>query len=219
MIYVTIVAILLNIVSAGALIRIAPQYLAEESEIEVFQRKPIFIYSCVMILINVSIMIFVSLFYKDNSLLQNVRMLSFMSLLWPIAFIDYKTNRIPNILIIFGLVYRVIILGFELLTVEDGVWWGLATDAIAAVAIGGVMLLASLIARNGIGFGDIKLMVVMCLLLGMSGVWAAIFFSLIIAFITAVALLITKRKKKQDLMPFAPAIMLGTYLAIILTGI
>lgn len=72
--------------------------------------------------------------------------------------------------------------------------------------------------QGSIGAGDIKLFVVMGLLLGLDGIWSAIFLSLVLSFITAIYFLITKRKGKKDAMAFGPALAIGTWLSIFLTG-
>ena len=68
------------------------------------------------------------------------------------------------------------------------------------------------------GFGDMKLFLVMGLLLGTRGIWGAVFLSLIVIFFISVFALITKRKSRKDLIPFGPALVIGTYLAVYLTG-
>lgn len=67
--------------------------------------------------------------------------------------------------------------------------------------------------------GDIKLFCVMAIYLGLEGIWSAIFCSLIVSFVIAVFSLATKRVNRKDNIPFAPAILIGTYLSIFLTGI
>ena len=79
-------------------------------------------------------------------------------------------------------------------------------------------VLCGVLIKNSVGFGDMKLFVVMGLLLGTQGIWSAVFLSLIVSFIAAVFLLATKRKTKKDAIPFGPALVLGTYLAAYLTG-
>ena len=92
------------------------------------------------------------------------------------------------------------------------------SEVVAAAALLIASILCSLCVKNGIGYGDIKLFVVLGLMLGMEGMWNAIMLSLIAAFIIVVVLLITGKKGKKDIIPFAPAITLGTYASIIMTG-
>ena len=94
----------------------------------------------------------------------------------------------------------------------------LLTEVIASAVLFLVAVLCALIVKNSIGGGDMKLFVVMGLLLGLQGTWGAIFLSLIVSFIVAVALLITRKKSRKDAIPFGPALAAGTYLSIFLTG-
>ena len=67
--------------------------------------------------------------------------------------------------------------------------------------------------------GDIKLMIMMSALLGIEGICYGMFVSVFFAFIVSVILLITKRKKKKDAIPFAPFILAGTFTCLILSGV
>jgi leader peptidase (prepilin peptidase)/N-methyltransferase len=183
-----------------------------------WKNKTFLIFGLTMTLLCIGISVSLSLLYPENTLLFNVKRISLLSLLWPIAFIDYKTHRIPNIFIIIGCAYRVIIFIFELIFQYDGIWVRSLSELIAAVALGVAALLCGLVLKNSIGFGDVKLFIVMGLLLSLDGIWSAIFVSLVVSFIISVVLLITKKKSRKDSIPFAPAIMIGTYLSIFLTG-
>jgi leader peptidase (prepilin peptidase)/N-methyltransferase len=158
------------------------------------------------------------LFYEARPLLFDVRHIALASLLCPAAWVDWKAYKIPNLIILMGIVYWGVIVGVELLTGVPGALWSIAFQLIAAGLVAGVVFLAGFLSKNGVGFGDIKLLILLCLLLGMDGIWSALFLSLLIAFVTALVLLITKRKQRKDMMAFAPAIMIGTYLSIVLTG-
>ena len=78
--------------------------------------------------------------------------------------------------------------------------------------------LCTLLMKNSVGAGDMKLFVVMGLLLGMHGIWGAIFASLIVSFVVAIVLLVSKKKTRKDAIPFGPALVVGTFLSVFLTG-
>ena len=46
----------------------------------------------------------------------------------------------------------------------------------------------------------------------------SVFVSLIVSFVISAVLLVTKKKKRRDVIPFAPALMIGTYISVFLTG-
>ena len=54
---------------------------------------------------------------------------------------------------------------------------------------------------------------------GLTGVFSQLFFSLLVAFILSIYLLIKKVKKGKDSIAFAPAMLVGCVIATILTGL
>lgn len=176
------------------------------------------VYCSLMFIITVAASFLFCTIYKDNGILMSVKRLALLSMLWPIAYIDYKTYRIPNAFILFGVICRVIILMLELIFESQFVWMTLLSEVIAAVALLLAAGLCALCIKNSIGFGDMKLFIVMGLMLSLNGIWSAIFLSLIVSFFISAFLLITKKKTRKDAIPFGPAIVIGTYLSVCLSG-
>ncbi len=195
-------------------------YIAVENRKETpVSKSPSFVVYCsVMIVLTLAVSVLFCTLYKDNGLLMNVKRMTLLALLWPIAYIDLKSYRIPNAFVVFGLICRVVIFAFELVFNSEYVFTVLLMEAIAVAALLLTSLLCALCIKNSIGFGDIKLFVVMGLMLGLDGIWGAIFLSLIVSFIICIVLLITKKKSRKDAIPFGPALVIGTYLSVILTG-
>lgn len=175
-------------------------------------------YGVVMCLVTVGVAVAFGLMYQGNSFCFSLKRLSLLAVVWPLAFIDAKTYRIPNRFILFGLICWAGIFVTELFVQYDGIWRRLLSGGIAAGALLLAAFLCRLCAKNSVGYGDIKLFAVMGLMLGLEGIWGAIFASLILSFLLAVVLLVTKKKSRKDVIPFAPAIVLGTYLSVFLTG-
>lgn len=179
--------------------------------------KPILIYSIIAVLIVIGITASLTLIYKDNTFVFNLKRVCMLAILWPIAYIDFKEYRIPNAFITWGLVCRGLVLLPELF-MEKIFLTNLISEVIAMVILLVGALLCRLMIKDSIGAGDMKLFIVMGLLLGLDGTWGAIFMSLIISFLFAVFLLLTKKKSRKDNIPFGPAIVLGTYISIFITG-
>ncbi len=175
-------------------------------------------YSILMCAATIGISVVFALVYSSNSFCFSLKRLALLSVLWPIAWIDFKTYRVPNAFVLLGLIYRAAILILELFLEYEGVWNRLLFEGIAAVALLFAAFLCTLLIKNSVGAGDMKLFVVMGLLLGMNGIWGAIFASLIVSFIVAVVLLISKKKTRKDAIPFGPALVIGTFLSVFLTG-
>lgn len=176
------------------------------------------IYSAVCVVATILIAVLISDACTESAVWSGIKRMVLLTILWPLAYIDFKTYRIPNLFIVFGLVCRGIVLIFELFFGNPYIWTNLLSEVIAAGALLLAAVLCALVVKNGIGFGDMKLFIVMGLFLGMDGVWGAMFLALIVSFIIAVFLLITKKKTRKDAIPFGPAIVIGTYLSICLSG-
>ncbi|MDY4112429.1 MAG: prepilin peptidase [Roseburia sp.] len=147
-----------------------------------------------------------------------VKRLCVIGLLWPIAESDYQEMRIPNKVILIGLLIRLLILVAEGVFYGISVWGTWANEGIAAIAAAVLCFVCILISKGSMGMGDIKLMIMMALFLGIEGMCYAMFMAVFFAFIVAVILLISKRKGRKDAIPFAPFILAGTLAAIILSG-
>ena len=89
---------------------------------------------------------------------------------------------------------------------------------IAAVGILVLLCIMRLIIKEGIGFGDIKLFVVMGLYYGIRGSVSSLFLSFVVSFVVSIFMLITKRKNRKDYIAFAPSILVGTLLSTLIVG-
>lgn len=189
----------------------------EDTEI-VAQKKVIGLYAGSMLLIIVGMSIYLCIMYPENSLLFNMKRTGLTALLTTAAFIDYKSYKIPNKLILIGMLLRISILGMELLTDGTEIKWTLISEIVAAVGLFSAAMLCRVCIKNLIGFGDIKLFLIMGLFLGVNSTMNAMFLTLVISFVIAVIVLICRKKGRKDMIPFAPAILLGTVISIYLTG-
>ncbi len=176
------------------------------------------IYCAVMCILVLATALLLQLLYKENTFLFQVKRICLLSVLWGAAYVDYKEYRIPNRYILLGLIYRGILLLLEFFTERADLKVTLLSEIIAAAALLLAAGLCRLCIKNAVGMGDIKLFVVMGLLLGLNGIWSAVFLSLIASFVTAVYLLIRKKKSRKDSIPFGPAIAAGTFVSVWLTG-
>lgn len=151
-------------------------------------------------------------------LLEQVKLLTLVFVLLPVAAIDRAVQKIPNKFLLTALILRAVIFVGELLVSVPTAVGTLKSDLLGAVVIGGFFLLMLLIFRNSIGMGDIKLFMVMGLYQGLWGVINSVFFSLMVSFVVSIALLISRKKGRNDAISFGPSISLGTIIAIGLAG-
>lgn len=166
------------------------------------------------------VMILVYLFQSVYSLglIDQLKLLSLVLIMEPMAAIDHKVQKIPNQLLIVGLVVRIIILVVEFSVSFNSGLTMLMEDIIGALIIGLFFLLMFFVFKNSIGMGDIKLFGLIGLYQGLWGAVNTVFFSLLVSFFVSVSLLITRKKSRTDSIAFGPSILLGTIVAIALSG-
>lgn len=125
------------------------------------------------------------------------------------ALTDYKRHKIPNHLIAFGLIARLIIYILEFIF-EKGVFFQTLKNDGLGFLLGFVMLfIIAVISKGGIGYGDVKLFGVLGLMAGSGGVFTTIFISLLINSVFALIMIATKKKTLKSALPMAPFIYVG----------
>lgn len=154
----------------------------------------------------------------DLDILTQMKLISLVLILFPIAAVDYRTQRIPNPFIIAALAIRFSLYIPEVIVSPSGTLAVLLDNLLGAFVISIFFLLLLLFFKNSIGMGDIKLFFVMGMFQGLWGVVNSVFFSLLVSFVASVTLLITRKKKRTDTISFGPSILLGTIIAICLAG-
>ena len=85
----------------------------------------------------------------------------------------------------------------------------------------GIFLLIALFAlimyrKVGMGLGDVKLMGMLGLFFGFTNTIQIFIFSFFIGAIVSIFLLITKKKKSDDYVPFGPFIVIAAYITMLL---
>lgn len=120
-----------------------------------------------------------------------------------ITVIDIKHYIIPDSLVILLLITG-IIFQFAMDT-------GLSTlNRMIGLGLGfGVPFFLAIFSKGGIGGGDIKLCAVFGYWLGIPGIFYALFIGALLASLTGIILIILKKKKRKDPIPFGPFLVLG----------
>ncbi|WP_251197470.1 prepilin peptidase [Anaerotardibacter muris] len=128
-----------------------------------------------------------------------------------VAFIDWQTRRIPNVLVLGLIALRLVMLGI-----------GLFTEGVYALHLFGRSILVSLAFTTGVlvaralagrfthtdalGLGDVKLIAACCLFLSFDQALAALFVASFAALILAAYFRICRQ---DNTFPFGPALSLG----------
>nr|WP_204331933.1 prepilin peptidase [Geodermatophilus sabuli] len=102
-----------------------------------------------------------------------------------------------------------------------GSWPALLRGVLAAAAAYGVAALAALASPEGLGYGDVKLLGLLGLLLGWVG-WGAllagVFLGLLVGAAASLSLVAARRAGWRTALPFGPPLLAGAVLALALAG-
>ncbi|MGY1809249.1 prepilin peptidase [Blastococcus sp. SYSU D00669] len=102
-----------------------------------------------------------------------------------------------------------------------GTWPALLRAAVAAAAAFGLAALGAAVSPEGLGFGDVKLLGLLGLLLGWVG-WgvllAGVFAGLLVGAVVSLLLLALRRVGWRTALPFGPPLLVGAVLALAAAG-
>ena len=139
----------------------------------------------------------------------------------PLAFIDARQHRLPDVVTLPSYPVSLLLLGVAALFVPGGP--GRFVHALigmaAAVAFFALLLLLS---PTGIGLGDVKLAGPLGAYLGWLGAAAfvtGLMAAWLLAALTAVGLLVTRRATRKSEIPFGPFLVAGTLGAVLASGL
>lgn len=128
---------------------------------------------------------------------------------------DLEHRRLPNLVVVPGAVGLAVLL--VLAGLLDAAPGALLRAGLAGAALFGVFLVLALISPAGMGMGDVKLAGVLGLALGYAS-WDAVLLGMLAAFVVhavlSVVLLLGRRVGRRSALPFGPALLLGTGLAL-----
>ncbi|PZE94823.1 prepilin peptidase [Curtobacterium sp. MCBD17_008] len=144
-----------------------------------------------------------------------VAYLYLMAISLALALIDLDTHTLPNRIVLpASVVMPVLLLTASVLS---GDWAALGRGAVGAVVLGGAYLGLAVAVPGGMGFGDVKLAVVLGLALAYLG-WGPLavgsFGAFLLGGIFAIALVAVRRAGRRSGIPFGPWMLVGAWLGI-----
>lgn len=171
------------------------------------------------ILMIITAVMYIGLLYTFGVSVDFFKYLLLVPMLISVFCIDYKLQIIPNRL---NLTILEIGLLFTFITAIMNTSTGIATltnSAIGCLVGGGIFLLITLIGgaiagKEAMGFGDVKLMAALGLLLGWVNIIIVSVLAFLLAAIISIGILIVKRKKVNEYIPFGPFIVLSSFIVI-----
>ncbi len=148
--------------------------------------------------------------------LKIIRYLILLAALFVIAWTDWHEKRIPNRILLLLLEIRGILLLLEWAAYPKYGFSLLLSALLGLLLGGGMFLLASGISRGGIGMGDVKLLAAVGSYMGSGSILAVIFLAVTASAVYSIVMLILKKIKLKEEIPFAPFILIGTILTMAL---
>ncbi|NNG66431.1 prepilin peptidase [Caldanaerobacter subterraneus] len=133
------------------------------------------------------------------------------ALLIYLSYIDLREKRIPNMIIGPAYIASTFYNLYLFFNSRENIVYSNFLGFLFAI---GLMLLIGIISKGGIGGGDIKLYGLLGLTFGFQTVLKIIVFSTIWGGFFSILLVLLKKKKLKDSLPFAPFIMLGFLTAV-----
>lgn len=145
-----------------------------------------------------------------------------LSFLLVIAVIDLEHKLVLNTLMLAAFPVALISAPWWSDALREPVWGvgppqlSLLIDSTIAGVVGFVaLLLLALAVPRGTGFGDVKLMGVIGLWVGLRRLPVAYFIAAVLAGIVAIVLLLARWRNRKDTIPFAPFLCTGTAISLI----
>lgn len=160
--------------------------------------------------------LFIALLYTYG--LSDIKTYTYMLLapmLITVILIDYKKQIIPN-----RLTLTIFELGLIFSFVQGVSNLNIAIDSCLGMIVGtGIFLFITLVGslisgKEAIGFGDVKLVGALGLFFGWRSIIAISIIAFLVGSIFSIILLIVKRKKTDEYIPFGPFIVLASFIII-----
>ncbi len=216
-----IVSVLLSLISYGYLLYDAADGNKDKDKLLSLIKKNIktLLYNLLFMAVMIALSVVLVKVYTINTLIDNLKVITLLAVLVTVAMTDIRRQIIPNKVILVALVIRVGYAVAEFITLGQGYFTILKSDLWSLMFPLVMFVMGALVMKNSIGMGDIKLVLIMGLYQGLTGVISSLFFSLLATFFVAVAMLITRKKSKKDSIAFAPSVLFGTAVSMFMTGI
>jgi len=158
---------------------------------------------------------FFNLTQRPFEVLQPAFWLAVGIILIAILVSDYLYYIIPDsfvsLLLGITIIYRLALVGFGIMRVDD-LLLAIMGMFLSVLFIGSLWFFTK---GKGMGLGDVKLMVPLSLLLGFPSTLVALFLSFILGGFIGGILLLFKKKKFGQVIPFGPFLIMGTFISLI----
>ncbi len=177
-----------------------------------YTKKTTYLIICCLILLFFSVSIFLSL--NCSNWLNFSKLIILFFIVISSAFVDLKKKIIPNHLVLLGLASRVVVYIIEFIWLDE--FKAILINDLIGFAIGfGILFLSSVLSRQAVGFGDVKLFAVIGLMSGAICTFSTLILSLLTSSIVSIIMIVLKKRSKKDSLPFGPFILIGYFFTVI----
>jgi leader peptidase (prepilin peptidase)/N-methyltransferase len=157
-----------------------------------------------------------ALLYWHYRLSPELGVMIFYACLFIIIFvIDLEHGLILNKVVYPGMVVALLLALYPWPWLNEAMITRVAYAALGGGIGFGIFLLIAIVSRGGMGWGDVKLAALIGLATGFPLVFVAIIIGAILGGIVAVALVIAKRRKRRETIPFGPFLALAAMITLL----
>jgi len=154
--------------------------------------------------------------YWHYGLSPELGVMAFYACLFIIIFvIDLEHGLILNKVVYPGMVVALLLALYPWPWLNDSIVMRVAYAALGGAIGFGIFLLIAVISRGGMGWGDVKLAALIGLATGFPLVFFSIIMGAILGGIVAVALVIAKKRKRRQTIPFGPFLALAAMITLL----
>lgn len=132
-----------------------------------------------------------------------------------IALVDFEEFIIPDGSVVILVGSALLSLGYRSIVAQEGIQDLVWSFMIAIVVTFGMFLLWYLTKGRGLGFGDVKLVLPLSLIVGWPGALVGVFLSFLIGAVVGVGLICVKKHAWKQPIPFGPFLILGFLLSVL----
>lgn len=126
-----------------------------------------------------------------------------------LACTDVKEKIIPNEIIATLLIVRVVFLIIEVIIAYPFLKDALGYPILGAVFGGGIIALAMIVSRHGVGAGDVKLFFAIGFFIGSTQILSMLLYTFFVSAVVGLILLLLRKVKMKDSVPLAPFAFIG----------
>ena len=148
------------------------------------------------------------------SVLKIIRYMILLAGLLALAWIDYHEKKIPNKILKVLLLIRMVFLVPEWLLFKELGFSLFLASGMGLLVGGGLFLIVYFLSKGGVGMGDVKLMGVTGAYVGIGGIMPTVFLTVMISAVYSIVMLLLRKIKLKEEIPFAPFVLAGTAMAM-----